>query len=268
MSTNCLIVQRYLNIIAGHGYISLINEVTRSETRDAILNESCIDHILTKNVFNCQASVLHNKISNHFSIVLSINTQTIRNNQNTIMIRNRIKHDEVREKLLEFNANTLTDISLIAVTHYLQQVYKDCTVICSNNSKHDRPSWLTADILTTMKKRDAAYKRYRRARNNPVLLNHYKALRNVVNRKVKQAKFNDIHRQLTEAALNPLKTWKIINTVLNKPPKQSQDSKVFRSLSARYSEHEVPSQFARVFFRRCRNNSSYLCTAFIEHPSS
>lgn len=122
--------------------------------------------------------------------------------------------------------------------------------IAVKKRNHKLP-WLSLDILTAIKEKDALWSRCKRAPNNTDLRNMHRSMRNRVNAMIRSARRHYYNKTFYENKHSPRKMWSAINEVFGR--------NTFKSLEDVFKKHfrNLPSavQEFNCFFSK---TSSYL----------
>lgn len=194
-------VSQLLDVTASHGLLQLVQHYTREETTITQTTKTTIDLIFTT-THNVQylASVIKQKISDHYFISLIYNTSL---QHNSPQVKNKKYNENKLKKSLETNKwNELLNLNdpttlYDKICKSFQESYENCTLTSTDNKtcKRKQHEWITTELKNMLQERDRLYRLHRNTPGNPIYLNNYKKYRNKTNKKIKQVK-NQYYRSL------------------------------------------------------------------------
>lgn len=213
-------VNKYLDIMASHGFLSYINELTRITQETA----SCVDHYFIKNN-KCSSLIftpfiIQSDITDHFPIILNISKPTSVNFNTPVKgptQSRRINYDKLTELL---STETWQDLYILddvdtAYNWFLSRLSRaidnSCEVISIANKHKKLKPWITKSLIISIRKRDKLKMQVIKNRDNLLILEQYKKYRNTVNDAIRSTKREYYLNKINENKNDPKKLWDTIN---------------------------------------------------------
>nr|CAH7730708.1 unnamed protein product [Callosobruchus chinensis] len=217
----------YTNMLAKNSFIPQVTVPTRVERHSA----TTIDHISTyvntntsrKNEIKFQTFVIENSLSDHYPLLYNMQ---FKNKVNSNDIANKTTYSKLNEDIFVTKLNSInwdsvyqTNSAQVATDllykYFSDAVAKSVTTVEVNNKKTKIKPWMTAGILTSIRKRDLLKKKCIAHRNNETINQEYRSYRNTLANLIKVTKSNYYINKLSTLQNNYKKTWNIINEISN-----------------------------------------------------
>nr|CAH7745581.1 unnamed protein product [Callosobruchus chinensis] len=217
----------YTNMLAKNSFIPQVTVPTRVERHSA----TTIDHISTyvntntsrKNEIKFQTFVIENSLSDHYPLLYNMQ---FKNKVNSNDIANKTTYSKLNEDIFVTKLNSInwdsvyqTNSAQVATDllykYFSDAVAKSVTTVEVNNKKTKIKPWMTAGILTSIRKRDLLKKKCIAHRNNEMINQEYRSYRNTLANLIKVTKSNYYINKLSTLQNNYKKTWNIINEISN-----------------------------------------------------
>lgn len=225
----------YLNSLASLGFISYIN----IPTRICSTAKTCLDHIFIKgrehkSISNIQSAVYNSTITDHYTVLLTIELQT-----NSSIKNNRINKDSVKKEIdldklkrvLELetwddvlhneNVDEMTNSFISKLKNYIST---STNIVKKNNKFLKLKPWITIGLIKSINKRNKLKKIYLRDKDNIDLKNNYKRYRNTLNTLLTKTKHDFYSNKVKEADKNIKKIWEIVKELENNNSKHKEIS--------------------------------------------
>ncbi|KAL1448505.1 hypothetical protein WDU94_005619 [Cyamophila willieti] len=291
---------RYLNVLNNSTLVpTIIKKPTREEMVEGSPTTSCIDHINVrinnKNQYDAISSVIPDKLADHYFITLRVTkrvNEPIRSKSPELIdiIDNRI----VDSKILATNWEELKKIDNPTELHnkvilQFNEIYESATKKVQKKDNVRYMPWVNNRIKQEINTKKILLQRWRNNKNNRLLYEHYKKQRNVVTNLIKKEKRIYMYKLFQEASGDMLKTWSLINDMLDRKVKeplelklqrnfQTQDSKLLANnfnvnfmsqikdiknkntgpvLDVQTTEHEPHSVTSTMYLRKVEENDVY-----------
>ena len=128
---------------------------------------------------------------------------------------NKGNYSEMRTFLREHDWSEYHEMNIEASWSYLKQVLEDCVSKYVPKTKLrkniNKPLWMTSEVLITVKKKNRAYKRYRK---NKTAYNKqaYLTIKSQAAKQIKEAKKQFEQKIAKESAENPKAFWKYVRS--------------------------------------------------------
>lgn len=256
-TSDILVNAKYLSMLNGYGFIQKIEKPTREESRNNIWVKSCIDHIFVR-IQKCSSvgSVIKTKISDHYSIGLSINQAktTDITKEDQVYIK-KVNQNKLREILSEkLNpANLAIHKNVEDLYNYVVDCYKDAEINSSTNIYFQRrrkvqKPWFKDEILKNIKERDRLFRQWSKANTDnikTILRNKYNKLRNKINVDIENAKKEYYNKKLDKVKMDSRKTWQLINEITGNTKRTNTTNKILKSFKS--DEKAVANLFVKAF---------------------
>ena len=230
--TNNPIVARYKNTLLGFG---LRNFISSQSTRITSTSETTIDHFITN--LNCnqiKSGVIQFEASDHLPIFgiaeLSLPKPPVPapSYKRVFDINKKDQFCNLLQQKLScnptlttgnFDPNTAMNDLIQAIDSSYKTIFPLQKVTKRYLRKFRKP-WITASILKLIRIKHKLYKVYLDKRDAESF-EMYKSQRNIVKRHIEQAKRNYYKNMFIRCRDDKKKTWKCLNTVLNKGSKKT-----------------------------------------------
>ena len=210
------LIMDYTNNITLNNY-TINNDINiENDTRSTIITNSLIDHVLVSQLLapQCKTTIESNSLSDHkrLEITLSINSKngTQKVTHTTKGIYHKKLKDMVERTVANANIETFNDLINVIHTSKNECEYTK-QIRCHNNN-----TWVTQELMEMIKKRDKLYKNMCSDRNNTLVTNEFKKIKNQINNKIKSLKDRHFKTKWFEANGDPRKQWSFINTLMGK----------------------------------------------------
>ena len=217
-------------------------------------SQTLIDNFFIKANTNYTSGVINTRISDHFSIFVSIPLLTkdiIQNTQIKFRLINEYNLRKFNCQLMQSNIHNIlneTNGQLAFTSFYksFKLLYDNCFNIITKDldKKYIEKPWINETLLKRMKMRDKLYKL---SLKNYVPRKVYTDFRNILNKQLNVAREKSYENEFNKNEKNIKKTWSVINSVLkpkNKKPKISISDKITGN---EINDSEVPNQFINYF---------------------
>lgn len=201
----------YLNLLASHGILPTHTLPTRLNT--------CLDHLFIKTCLITTTLILQTSVSDHDSIVLSINLKQQRGNTHKLV--NKIDYIGLEKSLqnIDFtpvlkseDSNSATNLLINSLSNALDA---NKTVLHVSRREKTIKPWITKGLLRCMRNRDNMHKKLKSNPNNEILATTYRRYRNYCNNILKNLKREYEKSELQKASKNNKKLWDTIKKVTN-----------------------------------------------------
>lgn len=232
------VTAEYLNLMNGRGFTCKINTTTREEMRDGNLVSACIDHFFERlKDSTTRAAVVSTKISDHYSICLSITFDKIVNVPVKAPVYvtktdQRILSRVLRESFDNNNVEDIMDATQLYefIVHTYENARNASTTTCTirNKRKNQKP-WINKQIKDEIKVRDRLFRAWKNAESpymEAKLRDQYKKKRNYINKLIGEVKKRHYTSLFDNCRGDMRTTWKHINEVLGRSSKESNDDKI------------------------------------------
>lgn len=216
----------YLNMFSEHGYISCINDHTRTTES----TESCIDHIFIPNKLYDNRIIALNiqtSITDHFSQIiclpLAIPTKKI---QHSITKTTSIKID-YKQLNIDLSTETWTETLQEEdpnrsytefITKFDEHIQRNTTKTISNTAscrtRRLKP-WMTEELIKNIRYRDKLHEISKKQPYNTVLKAYKNNFTKMIKLKINKTKENYFQNKLFDAGTDLRKTWSIVNEITN-----------------------------------------------------
>lgn len=222
-------VNKYLSIMAHHGFLSYIGSPTRVTTETA----SCIDHLFIKkkiktNNLKYKSFILDTHITDHYPIMLNVNTEKYIADTNCKIeqtytkldyskFKENIKSQDWSNVLNTHDSENATNIFAKILYDHMEKAKTKHIVKFREHKKIKK--WITNGIITSIKHRDRLKKKLLK-NYNPGLESEYKAYRNMLNNLILQTKNNYYKKQIDKNKNNVKKVYQIIKEATNEKNSQ------------------------------------------------
>nr|CAI5847679.1 unnamed protein product [Callosobruchus analis] len=183
-------------MLAKNAFIPQVTVPTRVERYSA----TTIDHISTYKNINAsqkfQTFIIENNLSDHYPLLYNMQFKNkISSNDTT----DKTTHLKLNEEILITNINSSnwdsicqTNNAQVATDlfykYFLDAVSLSMTTVEVNNKKTKIKPWMTAGILTSIRKRDLLKKKCIANRNNEIINQEYRTYRNTLTSLIKSLK--------------------------------------------------------------------------------
>lgn len=242
----------YLTLLSRYGIESSVQTPTREEFLGNRLIVSCLDHVNIR-VSNASAetAVIKQKLADHYFVACQLAFSN-KNKQTSSMAR-QIEFVDITK--LDSLVRSHDWHSYLSSANHINAYSKFLELFSSfKNSSKKRihlkrrkanQVWLTADILSAIKGREALWQRCRRHPNNVTFRAAYNCERNRVNALIRSAKRRYFQHKFWEFKNNIAKTWSLLNEFRGSRSKHSIDDILENSFGADASS--IVDSFNRYF---------------------
>ena len=245
-------------------------QLIEEPTRITMKSSSLIDHIVTNTPEKiCHSGVIHTGISDH-SIIFAIRKIRIieKKENNTVEMRNMKKFDKGRflDELLTqhweyvyFFGNDPNAMWEIWKDLFLEVLDKHAPLQRKKIRSHKIP-WITSQIKSLINTRDKLKIKATISKSETDWVN-YKAARNQVNIKLRNAKQNYYSTKIAGQKCNPKEAWKTINNLLGKKAKQTIVNELDMNKNILQDPQEIVEGFNEYFSNIGPNLASNIAMA-------
>lgn len=219
-------VKEYQNILHESGYISTINNVTRSQGNQ----NSCIDHIFIKSKHNSKdlpiiPLIINSNITDHLTIIL----QLILNYKDTSQER-KSHFKIINYKKLDQFLSTVTwdtiysedniDAATNKFVNIIINAINSCTTFKRTNRKnYKKTPWITNGLIKSVHKKNLMFKNLQKDPNNTELKESYKNYKNKLSALIYKTKNNYYRNEINKNATDSKSIWKVIQGITNSKSK-------------------------------------------------
>ena len=212
----------FIELLTSFLYSPLIN----LPTRETNFSSKCIDHFWTNSLGEFETGVIPHDITDHYCTFVEC---PIVYERDLLTVKFHDCSDEritiLKEKLREFcseflsyqniDINTKTEIFCNKFT----RLYAGCCPVVTKKISYKRfcKPWLTPDLLELINKKHSLFKQYKRG---IVDFNTYNNTNLRVSYSLKKAKKEYFRNKFSMYKSNTVKSWKLINSLLNKNKKR------------------------------------------------
>lgn len=261
---------RYLNILYDNTVLPTINYSTREELRDGLLTESCIDHAnirLKNNHFTYSSAVIYDKLADHYFIALKIsrktNVVTRKPPEYVKIIDNRKVQAEIeKENWSPLEHSNNPNELYMYVVNKLNLIYENSTKTVLKKEQSESTPWISERVKIEIKKRKFLLDSWRKNKSNLIIYEEYKQQRNIATNLIKKEKRIYLFKLFREAEGNMLKTWRIINDVMDRKIREPLDIKLqrnFQTSDLQQLANNFNSNFIdQIIELKRKNNGPYL----------
>lgn len=245
-------VQRYLNILAEKGYMSLLNKPTHINKK----SQTCLDHIFAGPQISDKFTsfILHNATSDHYPVLLNIKKTVTRTkeNSNHYFTSRKIQYENVisdlkTEKWENIYQCQYPNECLEMFTKRIKTtVEKNTFTKIKKVVKIMRP-WITEGLINSMKKRDKLHSLIRKQPFNKKLIDTYKRYRNKLNSLMSAVRTEYLKREIEETKGDRRKIWGIINEETKYKNKTKKDIEQIEIEGSLVKVHDNSLQVANYF---------------------
>ena len=256
------------NLFRQYSFSPIIVKPTRVTPNTATI----IDHIWsnfsmsdgTNRKSIIRGRIVVSDISDHFPCYATIDISRIRHQRKEISYR--IKGEECDRQFGNLIDNIdWQELLTIECAHLAFSKFNDLITIAYNesypivrksiSSKYKDNAWMTNGIKTSIKTKQKLYKRYLR---RPIQMeNDYKRYRNLLNRIIKLAKNNYIKEKLIQSHGNAKSTWKIINNLIGRSEKTTNNTFVINSTPTT-DKKRIANHFNHYYANLAKNTTTNL----------
>jgi hypothetical protein len=234
--------QRYLNMMAMHGFQSAINKPTRGD--------ACLDHIMIRTNGNIRAVVYQSAITDHYPVMAGVVTGKVRDDPIRVKFTkfNRERYMEAirGERWEQVYASTDVNESCNAFEMRLRQHISESKISdvrCRRAGERRKiKEWITPGILKCLKKRDRLHRIANERTYNRQLSDYYKRYRNICSKVVKKARELYFAKRIESDGRKSKECWKIMREFLN----IKGSTKSFKSLVESNNKQQVQEELNRI----------------------
>ena len=224
-----------LDLITPFGFLQCINRATRIADNSATLIDHCYikDNLLPKLLFS---GVLACDISDHYGIVIALNTDKIKN-KHTPIPKTRLINSETKLSFfnclsaLSWNNILETECPSLAYDKFYETFMEfynlNFPIITHHKNKDFIPikSFMTSGLLRSRAvKEDLA--RIARSNPSPQSIQAYKSYRNIYTKAVRTQQKLFIRAKIRNAGSDPKQIWRVLKYSLNLPNKSNRIDKI------------------------------------------
>jgi hypothetical protein len=227
-----VMVERYLNVLYGAGFVSCIDKPTRVSGSSS----SLIDHIFVdlKSSSDVKGSVIKASVTDHYITTFEWNISNLRV---ILPCAPKILIDKTKVKTYIEQNNWVPVMQCLDANECAELLSNNLKIILQNSSTISKTShklrklkpWISQGLIISIRRRDHLNKRVKSQPFNTALCNQYTTYRNILSSSIKAAKENYYKTQFQENAGNPKKLWKNISELVstNKKSEPIQISQFF-----------------------------------------
>ncbi|MEL6989481.1 MAG: endonuclease/exonuclease/phosphatase family protein, partial [Bacteroidota bacterium] len=222
ISKNNNLVSQLLNVHASNGFTQVINGPTRvCET-----SESCLDHVLIKNVHEFETAVLDDCFSDHFPILLKWHLKreeqvsssyfrdlSILRTQAGITFLNEVLSENLKIFIIDRNDINKSFNSFVSIC---QRVLNELLPMRMKNQMKTTPGWLTKDIKKLISKRNQLHRQWRTDRSNKGKREKFVQAREKVEFEIKATKKKYYCQKFTNCIGDSRRTYTFLNELSGK----------------------------------------------------
>lgn len=260
----------YLDLIASHGMLPAHTLPTR-ET-------ACLDHVMLKTNLSAVTIVLQSSVTDHDPVLLCLRLKNLVKPRSLTASKTNFRTLDHAMNTTDFqptyqltDANEATDRLITTLIRLLNN--HTFIVKLPSNQRLIKP-WMTTGILRCIRNRDAMHYKLKQTPNNSVLSITYKRYRNYCSKILKKLKRDYDRTELSEAANDSKKIWKIIKRVTHTEKQNTPNTDLLaHSTSPQLSVDRVNEFFANVGRNLAQNfsappDSEKLTTEMTSSPST
>ena len=218
---------------------------------------SLLDNILT-NQINPQLSsntnaILVNDVSDHFPVLTIIDNTLLEPTYDVHMTRNYTQSNQnVFNTMLRAHdwstVLSMTDCQSAyqSFVNIMQDLHDRAFPLTKSTPYRERKSWLPTELIYSIKIKNKLYRKYLK---NPTDLNkdNYKAYKNTLNRKLREAEKQHYTHLIDQNKKNPRKSWQVIKEIIGKKS-QNESSHEFKINEDLVSDPRIISNQFNQFF--------------------
>lgn len=252
-------VQRYLNILAEKGYMSLINKPTHINVK----SQTCLDHIFAgpRISENFYSFILNIGTSDHYPVILKIENTKTRNSEqekDRFTTIKKIDYTKIidtigQEKWESIFSTQNPNICLEILTKKIKTAVDQNTTCKVVKIKKKIKPWITDGLTNSIKKRDKLHMLSRKQPFNTKLIETYKRYRNKLNSVLRFSRTEYLKKQVEKTKGDRRKIWGIINEEIKHKSKKDQkfnDIKIDGSLVNVNKNPEMVANFMNTYFSK------------------
>lgn len=266
----------YQLLLLHHGLISAVNIPTRLGYNENAQNvsASCIDHIMIKTNKAYGTAVHHSNITDHFTLLLTIQLQNTQNYIKNTSVKSRINVSKLKDFLKLEDWGELLNINNVQdcwhsftniVQTYIQKCSESFTIQTPHKCKIKKP-WITPGLLKSIRIRD---KLHLKTKKNPLelsLLNLYKHYRNMCSKLLKFARGDYYKQQIQNCNNNPKLVWKVIKEMTYTKNIQSSGISELDTPNQKLNMKDNPKEIVQFVNEYFSNVGSNLAKKIIKPP--
>lgn len=269
----------YLNILYHNAVIPSISTPTREEMKDGVLTSSCIDHInyrLCRNDLTAISSVITEKLADHYFTGLIISKKVKNRIQRPGHLKsvNIIVNKEVERKIRQVDWDALKQVEdpvelYQKIRSQFNQIYESSIKTVVRRDKDFSFPWINARVENQIKQKNLLLQSWRKNKNNVILYEEYKRQRNITTNLIKKVKRVYIYKMFSDAQGDMMKTWKLINDLMDRKIREPTEFKLQRNFKT-FDLKSLSNQFNNNFVEqvqdiRNKNSGPVLDVQVIEH---
>ncbi|KAI5743957.1 hypothetical protein M8J77_024304 [Diaphorina citri] len=231
---------KYLNILYNNALIPYITKPTREEMLDGRPTITCIDHInirLHGNNLTGTSSVIKDKLADHYFTSVRITKTNSASIQGQIPSQTELieitDNRMVQRKIQEVDWDKMKEIDDPKVLYatllsQFDSIYKEAIKKIPKNKKQQNTPWVNEKIKREIKQKNILLKRWQNNKHNVLMYEEYKKQRNVTTNTIKKEKRIYLYKLFKEAQGDMLRTWKIINEIMDRKIREPNEIKLKR----------------------------------------
>lgn len=214
----------YLNLITMHGFYPTHTYPTHEN--------NCIDHTLIKSQCKPETIVCSSKITDHDSVILTLDCRLQNNVRNMKKYMKRVDYDKLYAILSgEEWTNVVSEDNIdIATNNFIQKItdtVDSCTVTVNiPHRKQFQQPWITPNLLRCIRKRDRLHQKCKKRPKDNALKQTYYNYRNYCNNLLQNLKNTYNSEKLVSNSSNPKKQWSIIKNICHITENKSSSNKL------------------------------------------
>lgn len=258
------IVCDYLNLLAQFGLKEFILAPTREELLGDHLVASCLDHISIRatNVA-AKSAVVEQKLADHYFVAcqlasqlnVNINADTTR----TVEIIDKVRFDKF-VKTYNWDSLLSTEDFVEVYSTFRNQFgsfREQSRKIVTVRRRRNEQVWLTGDILSAIKSKDALWAKCRRSPANLQLKTEFRCVRNRVNALIRAAKRKYFRDKFFKVRSNISQTWSLINQLRGAGVRRHIDDSLEKVFDLKTTVAEDFNKFFATFSGVAPNDNTF-----------
>ena len=250
--TNSNTVIKYKEMLNYNGIFTINSLETSFATRLSNTVNTCIDHIHSDIIDKKYVFIVKDidrDISDHRLLLLGINDQSYSNipKNSEFHFLKIIKYDQINKQALESKINGTNTIQ--SLTDVVQDVISENTIkiIKSNRTTSLKP-YVSPEILKMLRYKQKLFKLTKKYPINENLLLLYRNYRNIVYKKIKNAKKAYNCSRLEKSKNNLKRTWDIFTEIIHNKRKPKNTDIFLRETDSTISDPKEVSEIFNDYF--------------------
>lgn len=267
-------VNDYLDILAGQGYISAINGITRFKDAN---KGSCLDHIFIKKraLGDCIGAIVLANITDHN--ITSIFIEGNRRNNCSDHLRQQNQENNgttidwkgVENTLKHFNWGVVTSIqdtnhAIESFVIHFKNIIKNNSIIPSNRRKKYKKlkPWITNNLIQLIQLRDTMKKKLRNDPSNETLKSQFRQTRTRLTNQIKKTKLQYQKNEIQKAGGDLKKIWEAVNDFTN-TKRSSKQIKAIKKINGETNTKplEIANTLNQYYATAAQNIASHIPNA-------